>query len=124
MIGCGQSGQPNRSYWIDQGGAWIPALPGNPAANRIGYQWTGVQPGPKHWGIGSVVGSTRGINQTRAFCTKFFDQMDNACGTGGDSGGGVFIRQGNQWQLIGMLDALSGLANQPAGTSVFTAIKM
>jgi hypothetical protein len=45
--------------------------------------------------------------------------MNNACGTGGDSGGGVFIRQGHQWQLIGMLDALSGLANQPAGTSVF-----
>ena len=112
-------GQPNRSYWIDQGGAWIPALPGNPAANRIGYQWTGVQPGAKHWGIGSVVGITRGINQTRAFCTKFLDQMDNACGTGGDSGGGVFIRQGNQWQLIGMPDALSGLTNQPAGTSVF-----
>jgi hypothetical protein len=32
--------------------------------------------------------------------------------------GSVFIRQGNQWQLIGMLDALGGLANQPAGTSV------
>jgi hypothetical protein len=31
----------------------------------------------------------------------------------------VFIRQENQWQLIGMLDALSGLANQPAGTSIF-----
>jgi hypothetical protein len=36
----------------------------------------------------------------------------------GDSGGGVFIRQGNQWQLIGMLDALSGLPYQPVGTSV------
>jgi hypothetical protein len=119
MIGFGQSGQPNRSYWIDHGAAWIPTVPGDPAANRIGYQWTGVQPGPEHWGIGSVVGSTRGINQTRAFCTKFLDQMNNACGTGGDSGGGVFIRQGNQWQLIGMLDALSGLANQPPGTSIF-----
>jgi len=44
--------------------------------------------------------------------------MNNACATGGDSGRGVFIRQGNQWQLIGMLDALSGLTNQPAGTSI------
>jgi hypothetical protein len=119
MIGFGQSGQPNRSYWIDHGGAWIPTLAGDPAANRAGYQWTGIQPGPERWGIGSVVGSTRGINQTRAFCTKFLDQMNNACGTGGDSGGGVFVRQGNQWQLIGMLDALSGLPNQPAGTSIF-----
>jgi hypothetical protein len=59
------------------------------------------------------------INQTRAFCTRFLDQPNNACGTGGDSGGGVFIRQGNQWRLIGMLEALSGLANQPAGTSIF-----
>ncbi|HYZ72138.1 MAG TPA: hypothetical protein VE641_03615 [Chthoniobacterales bacterium] len=121
LTGFGQSGQPNRSYWIDHGGAWIPTVPGDPAANRIGYQWTGLQPGLEHWGIGSVVGSTRGINQTRAFCTKFLDQMNNACGTGGDSGGGVFIRHGNQWQLIGMLDALSGLANQPARTSVFNA---
>jgi hypothetical protein len=35
------------------------------------------------------------------------------------SGGGVFIREGNQWQLIAMLDALSGLGNQPPGTSIF-----
>ena len=119
MIGFGQSGQPNRSYWIDDGGPWVPTVAGDPAANRIGYQWTGVQPGLERWGIGSVVGSTRGVNQTRAFCTKFLDQINNACGTGGDSGGGVFIRQGHQWQLIGMLDALGGLANQPAGTSVF-----
>jgi hypothetical protein len=118
MIGFGQSGQPNRSYWIDHGGPWIPTVADDPAANRIGYLWTGVQPGPEHWGIGSVAGSTRGINQTCAFYTKFLDQMNNACATGGDSGGGVFIRQGNQWQLIGMLDALGGLPNQPAGTSV------
>jgi hypothetical protein len=118
MIGFGQYGQPNRSYWIDHGGPWIAALADDPAANRIGYQWTGVQPGPERWGIGSVAGSTRGINLTRAFYTKFLDQMNSACATGGDSGGGAFIRQGNQWQLIGMLDALSGLPNQPVGTSV------
>jgi hypothetical protein len=118
LIGFGQSGQPNRSYWIDHGGPWIPTVAGDPVANRIGYQWTGVQPGPKNWGIGSVAGSTRGINQTRAFYTKFLDQMNNACGTGGDSGGAVFTRQGNQWQLIVMLDALSGLPNQPSGTSI------
>jgi hypothetical protein len=118
MIGFGQSGHPNRRYWIDHGGSWIPTVAGDPAANRIGYQWTGVQPGPERSGIGSVAGSTRGINQTRAFYTKFLDEMNNACGTGGDSGGGVFIRQGNQWQLVGMLDALSGQPNQPAGTSI------
>ena len=118
MIGFGQSGQPNRSYWIDAGGPWIPAVAGDPAANRIGYQWTGVQPGPEHWGGGSVVGSTLGINQTRAFYTKFLDQKNNAGAAAGDSGGGVFIRQGAQWQLVGMIDALSGLTNQSAGTSI------
>jgi hypothetical protein len=118
MIGFGQSGQPNRSYWIDDGGPWVPTVAGDPAANRIGYQWTGVQPGLKRWGIGSVAGSTHGVNQTRAFYTKFLDQKNIACATPGDSGGGVFIRQGDQWQLIGMLDALSGLPNQPAGTSI------
>jgi hypothetical protein len=51
-------------------------------------------------------------------CTKFLDQKNNACATAGDSGGGVFIRQGDQWQLIGMLDALGGLTNQPAGSSI------
>jgi hypothetical protein len=91
---------------------------GDPAANRIGYQWTGVQPGLERWGSVSVAGSTHGINQTRAFYTKFLDQKNNACATAGDSGGGVFIRQGDQWQLVGMLDALSGLKNQPAGTSI------
>jgi hypothetical protein len=93
----------NTSYWIDQSGTWISTMPGDPAANRVRHQWIGVQPGPEQWGIGSVVGISQGINQTRAFCTKFLDQMNNACGRGGDSGGGVFIRQGHQWQLIGML---------------------
>jgi hypothetical protein len=118
MIGFGQSGRPNRSYWIDDGGPWIPTVAGDPAVNRIGYQWTGVQPGLKRWGSGSVAGSTYGINQTRAFYTKFLDQKNNACATAGDSGGGVFIRQGDQWQLIGMLEALGGLTNQPTGTSI------
>lgn len=118
LIGFGQSGQPNRSYWIDHGGPWIPTVAGDPAANRIGYQWTGVQPGLERWGSGLVAGSTHGINQTRAFYTKFLDQKNNAGATAGDSGGGVFIRQGGQWQLIGMLDALGGLPNQPAGTSI------
>ena len=118
MIGFGQSGQPNRSYWIDHGGSWIPTVAGDPAANRIGYQWTGVQPGLERWAGGSVAGSTHGINQTRAFYTKFLDQKNCAGATAGDSGGGVFIREGGQWQLIGMLDALGGLPNQPAGTSV------
>jgi hypothetical protein len=118
MIGFGQSGQPNRSYWIDDGGPWIPTVAGDPAANRIGYQWTGVQPGLERWGSGSVVSSTHGINQTLAFYTKFLDQKNNACAAAGDSGGGVFMRQGDQWQLVGMLDALGGLRNQPAGTSI------
>jgi hypothetical protein len=118
MIGFGQSGQPNRSYWIDDGGSWIPTVAGDPAANRVGYQWTGVQPGPERWGSGSVAGSTHGINQTRAFYTKFLDQKNNACAAAGDSGGGVFIRPGDQWQLVGMLDALAGLPHQPAGTSI------
>lgn len=93
-------------------------IDGDPAANRVGYRWTGVQPGLKRWGSGSVAGSTHGVNQTRAFCTKFLDQRNNACAMAGDSGGGVFIRQGCQWQLVGMIDALSGLTNQPAGTSI------
>jgi hypothetical protein len=118
IIGFGQSGQPNRSYWIDHGGPWMPTVAGDPAGNRVGYRWTGVQPGVERWGIGSVAGSTRGINQTRAFCTRFLDQRNNACATGGDSGGGVFTREDGQWQLIGMLDALGGPANQPAGTSI------
>jgi hypothetical protein len=87
MIGFGQSGQPNRSYWIDDGRSWIPTVAGDPAANRIGYQWTGVQPGLERWGTGSVAGSTHGINQTRAFYTKFLDQKNNACAAAGDSGG-------------------------------------
>lgn len=118
MIGFGQSGQPNRSYWIDRGGPWIPTVAGDPAGNRFGYRWTGGQPGPKRWGIGAVAGSTHGINQTRAFYTKFLDRKNIACATAGDSGGGVFTRQSDQWQLIGMLDALIGLTNQPAGTSI------
>jgi hypothetical protein len=37
----------------------------------------------------------------------------------GDSGGGLFIKNGSVWQLAGVLDAEGTQVNQPGGTSVY-----
>jgi hypothetical protein len=118
MVGFGRDRLANRTYWIDNGGAWTQTFAGDPLANRIGYQWSGPQPGVERWGTGLVAGQTMGLNNTAALYTNFLDQTNNAALTTGDSGGGVFVHQAGQWQLAGMLDATGVLPNQPAGTSI------
>jgi hypothetical protein len=37
----------------------------------------------------------------------------------GDSGGGVFVKRGSQWQLAGVLFAINVFEGQPSSTAVF-----
>ncbi|MBN1590917.1 MAG: PEP-CTERM sorting domain-containing protein [Pirellulales bacterium] len=56
-------------------------------------------------------------NQVLAFWTDF-DQYNGtefeAQATSGDSGGGVFHKNGDQWELVGIMSAVSDLPNQPS----------
>jgi hypothetical protein len=119
LVGFGRDRETERSYWIDNGGSWVPTIFGDPQANRIGFKWADPQPGLERWGTALVERSALGINYTVAFYTRFLTRGSSAAVSGGDSGGGAFIREGGQWLLAGMLDSAAALPNQPSGTSIF-----
>lgn len=118
LIGCGRDRLPERSYWIDRGGPWIPTDLDDYQTNRIGFKWADSQPGLERWGIAFVRNRTLGVNNTSAFTTDFLNRLNNAALSAGDSGGGAFIHEGGHWLLAGMLEAAGDLPNQPAGTSI------
>jgi hypothetical protein len=118
LIGFGRDREADRSYWVDQGQQWTQIPSRDPSADRIGFRWTGPQPGPERWGIALVETKAIGISNTVSFYTGFFDRANCATVSTGDSGGGAFIQEGGQWLLAGMLDAASELPNQPTGTSI------
>jgi hypothetical protein len=90
--------------------------------NAQGYGWdTG---NTKRWGINekgstSVLGPPYPFGSTDVFLTDFDNTTNQAQGSVGDSGGGVFYFDGGQWQLAGIMLAIGGFDNQPANTSVF-----
>jgi hypothetical protein len=119
LVGFGRDRETERSYWIDNGASWIPTIFGDPQANRVGFKWANPQPGPERWGTAVVEKPTLGVNNTAAFYTRFLPRVSSAALSAGDSGGGAFIREGDQWLLAGMLDSAAALPNQPSGTSIF-----
>lgn len=90
-----------------------------------GFYWSPNQ--LKSWGNNKVdSGGTTiinaGVGNVTVFSTSFSSSRqtsDEAQAAAGDSGGGVFQKNGSTWQLVGMLDATGNLANQPSGTAVF-----
>ena len=118
LIGFGRDREADRTYWIDQGHPWTETTSTDLFADRIGFRWMGAQPGPERWGTASVERSVLGISNTVSFYTGFFDRANCATASTGDSGGGAFVQEAGQWFLVGMLDAVGGLPNQPAETSI------
>ena len=90
-----------------------------------GFYWS--VNGLKSWGNNKVdPGGTRIINAGLGNVTTFrptfsssLQTSDEGQAAGGDSGGGVFQKNGSTWQLVGMLDAIGNLANQPSYTAVY-----
>jgi hypothetical protein len=118
LIGFGRDRETDRSYWVDQGQQWTQIPSRDLLADRIGFKWSGPEPGPERWGTALVERKAIGISHTVSFYTGFFDRVNCATVSTGDSGGGAFIQENGQWLLAGMLDAASELPNQPAGTSI------
>lgn len=99
----------------------------SPIGNYVGFYWS---PGQfKSWGNntvspGGVSVINAGLGNVSAFSTDFTapgptQSSHEANAAAGDSGGGMFKLSGSTWQLVGMLDAISNLANQPDGTAVY-----
>jgi hypothetical protein len=94
--------------------------------NRQGYFYL---PGATlRWGnnqrtIDPLVTSDTGFGLTTLFRTSFSNDVtevaNEAQGSPGDSGGGVFFKNGANWELSGIMLAVSSSDGQPVETAVF-----
>lgn len=94
----------------------------------IGYYWSSNE--FKSWGNNKVLGGTTVVDAGEGPVTVFTTQFDSSGQTSdeaqavnGDSGGGVFQKNGSTWQLVGVI-LYQGLllgqqTNTPPNTSVF-----
>jgi hypothetical protein len=107
------------TYWnIDNSNVWTETpIPGDAS----GYKEVGTQ--SVRWGTNSIEGGTFTLNAGYGDMTAFSTDFDNTAGEAqaaiGDSGGGVFFKNGSTWELVGILDAVSGYTGQPGATAVF-----
>lgn len=105
----------------DDPGIWT-APPTNPVPAIPGWYWTGS--GTRRWGTNEVTGDwTFSATDTVSFYTTFdesgsLDHTPHECqAAGGDSGGGLFAKQGMNWELAGIIWAIAGYSGQNANTS-------
>ena len=133
MIGYGRNREPNMTTWdIDTGtnpDSWIEHPPDDSnLINRSGYKTGGGF--ATRWGENTVesvglyiisVGPSGSYGKVRALSTKFDANglTHEAQAVPGDSGGGVFYKDGNSWQLIGMIFAIDTFNDQSLNYAVF-----
>ena len=88
-----------------------------------GWQW-----GAGHslrWGTNRVAGASQTVLDTAAFLTVFDEsgfrvEADEAQAVYGDSGGAVFYKRGNSWELTGIMFAIGkNAAEQPGNYVLF-----
>jgi len=116
--GYGRDREPNETWWNS---SWEKQT-GTPAF--YGFNW--VSSSSKRWGRNHVAG-TKTIYNTETFYTTFSrfggagnDEMQAALG---DSGGAVFYKRGDQWELSGIMLAIAQYIHtepdQPFETAVY-----
>ncbi len=118
MIGNGRNRAIDQAFWNVSAGTW--AENGSPT-NASGYHWaTGST---KRWGNNAKEADAGlvddGFGVTDMFYTDFDAVVGEAQGATYDSGGGVFVDGGSEWELAGVMIAVTGGTGQPANTSVF-----
>jgi dockerin type I repeat protein len=123
MIGAGRDRGPDMLGWhvssLAADAVWT-QLP-LPLVNRIGFPV--LQTSHMEWGTNQV--QTGGVavtnGSTLTFATQFISSNNGfqAQAEVGDSGGGVFRLVNGSWKLVGIMDAVQLLGNQPSNTAVF-----
>lgn len=121
------SSSPGTSSQVDMiGFGYIAGSAQTNIGPYTGFYWSADQ--FKSWGNnrvnpGGTTTLNAGFGNVTVFATTFSSPpsqtSDEAQAAPGDSGGGVFQTSGSTWQLVGMIDAISPLPNQPSGTSVY-----
>jgi cysteine-rich repeat protein len=88
-----------------------------------GYEWDTTK--NRRWGSNIVsnagVDVQIGNTTSRGFATAFtrFESDDEGHAADGDSGGGVFIKNGGSWELAGIMIAVETLQGQPPALAVY-----
>ncbi|HEX5176048.1 MAG TPA: hypothetical protein VFV83_03410, partial [Chthoniobacteraceae bacterium] len=130
MAGNGLNRAPNETHWnvntMATPDVWTET--GN-AGDRQGYKW-GSSGQALRWGNNElefdVVPTNRTFNINGGFGavvavkTEFDSISGQAQGAGGDSGGGVFYKNGSTWELIGIMETVDSFDGQPPSTAVFS----
>ena len=118
MMGNGQDRELTNTRWV-AGTPWTEV--GN-GGNRLGYKLVGSR--ALRWGTNSVDTAPSalpdlGYGVVTAFSMDWDNVSGEAMATGGDSGGGVFVKNGGTWELAGIMLYTAELSGQPAGTVVY-----
>ena len=121
MIGWGRTRSGELTRWnVDDEGNWVEAAPGQ------GGEFEGFRLGPssKLWGTNWIdssqpVESANGdaIGLRAGFVAGQTPQEARAAG--GDSGGGVFFKNGSTWELAGIIQSVSTAPDQPGNIAAF-----
>lgn len=122
MIGYGRTQQTSLTTWyVDTAtdpDTWS-EIPGSGTATRTGFKTTSAR--TKQWGTNKLY-DTLVLNnvygKTSLFRTDFDTSGDECQAINGDSGGAVFVLNGSEWQLAGMIDVTYTQNGQPSYTAV------
>lgn len=118
LVGNGRNREISETAWNP---SWVEG--GKPTA-YTGYKWASGS--TKRWGMnvkdadaGELINI--GYGSTDTFYSDFDNNQgdDEAQGATYDSGGGVFYDNGGDWELAGIMVAVSGFSGQPGSTSVY-----
>lgn len=124
MAGNGVNRQSGLTSWnVNGSNVWTETTP---PGTFSGYKETqGSQ--TLRWGTNTIDSQNTTVSLTigtstvnvTAFTTDFDNTTDQAQAAAGDSGGGVFYKNGSTWELAGIIDATAAFTNQPDFTAVF-----
>jgi hypothetical protein len=123
MVGAGRAQETTLTSWNN---SWVEG--GNPAT-RFGYKYLSPANYPLAWGTNNLDSTTTSSIGGLSVRTMRMD-FDNPGSFGtanyegmaatGDSGGAIFYKSaGGQWELAGLILAISTLGGQPGQTAVF-----
>jgi hypothetical protein len=119
MIGDGKDRQSTMTFWDS---AWN--VTSSSSGVYSGFYWSATS-GTQRWGSNTTdlhnVFIDDGFGTTVVYRTTFDANGDvnEAQGALYDSGGGVFYKNGTQWELVGLMITADGYSGQPASSSVF-----
>ena len=115
MIGNGRNRASGKTWWD---ASWNETNAAG--ALHAGYKW--ASGATKRWGDNAMEGTSTvndGYGVTEMIYTDFDDVDGGAQGATYDSGGGVFVDDGGEWKLAGIMLTVDAFAGQPANTAVF-----